>query len=86
MTCLDNLTLRDGILHLPHSRDTAIAGYIFLTERNRGILTKGTPRSRYKIYLQSRQVRETSIYILVILVIVVIIHSNISNIFFILIN
>ena len=76
------MSVRD-ILHL---RGTAIAAYIYLTERNRGILTKGTPHSQYKIYLQSRQVREASIYILVILVIAVIIHSNISNIFFILIN
>ena len=44
-------------------RDTAIAGYKNLTERNCGILTKAVPRLRHNIYLQSRQVREASIYI-----------------------
>ena len=40
-----------NILHLP---DTAIAGYISLTERNRGILAKSVPRSRDKILITWR--------------------------------
>ena len=53
-----------------------MTGYKNLTECNGAILTKGVPRSWHKIYLQSRQVREASIYTLVIFVIM---HSSISK-------